>query len=157
MEGQVIARDQPDASGIAMGYDHLVPLQVAWDGLTGWHVTILSAAANDPGYVEPSCASAQDEVNMNFALRNVTINDELVDWRFIPATVRAAGCLVIAVPRQSGVSTPTPSPHMTAYFLHRFGLLLAANDLAHRIWRNIPVADAYEQKLAQQLATSHTL
>jgi hypothetical protein len=36
--------------------------------------------------------------------------------------------------------------------LHRFGIILAANDAAHRYLPFLPLADTYEQKLAQQLA-----
>lgn len=39
-----------------------------------------------------------------------------------------------------------------AYCLHRFGVLLAANDAAGRAWLYRPRADAYEQGLARQLA-----
>ncbi len=46
----------------------------------------------------------------------------------------------------------TASP-LVAYCLHRFGVLLAANDLAHRLWPYLPLADANEQHLAQQMAT----
>ncbi len=36
--------------------------------------------------------------------------------------------------------------------LHRFGVLLAVNNLAHRLWPFLPVANAYEKRLAEQLA-----
>jgi len=36
-------------------------------------------------------------------------------------------------------------------------VLLAANALAHRYWPDLPVADAYEQQLAQQMAASYHL
>jgi hypothetical protein len=38
-----------------------------------------------------------------------------------------------------------------AYCLHRFGVLLAVNDAAHRLWPFLPVADAYERQVVQQL------
>ncbi len=36
-------------------------------------------------------------------------------------------------------------------------VLLAANDVAHRLWPTMPVADAYEQHLALQLVLSNGL
>jgi len=41
-----------------------------------------------------------------------------------------------------------------AYCLYRFGVLLAANDEAHRLWPYLPVADAYEQGIARRLTAN---
>jgi hypothetical protein len=35
--------------------------------------------------------------------------------------------------------------------LFRFGVVLAANTVAHQLWPYLPVADAYEQGIAQRL------
>ncbi|HEX6800445.1 MAG TPA: hypothetical protein VF116_22225 [Ktedonobacterales bacterium] len=40
----------------------------------------------------------------------------------------------------------------TAFVLYRFGVLLAANDLAHQIFPSLPLADALERALARSLA-----
>jgi hypothetical protein len=40
-----------------------------------------------------------------------------------------------------------------AYCLHRFGVLLAANDVAHHQWPYLPVANAREKQLAQRLVS----
>ena len=50
------------------------------------------------------------------------------------------------------VKSTINTPPGLAYCLLRFGVLLAVNDAAHHFWPNLPVADAYEQSLAQQLA-----
>jgi hypothetical protein len=49
-------------------------------------------------------------------------------------------------------ATSTISHTELAYCLHRFGVNLAANEVAQRYWPYLPVADAGEQRLAQQLA-----
>lgn len=41
------------------------------------------------------------------------------------------------------------------YLLYRFGVLLAANDEAHRTFPTLHVADASEQALANVLAAQH--
>jgi hypothetical protein len=46
------------------------------------------------------------------------------------------------------------SPPPIVYFLYRFGVFLAANDVAHKYWPTMPFANASEQQLAQQLATT---
>lgn len=65
-----------------------------------------------------------------------------------------AGCVVVASPAENTDTTPFPSTHPLPglYCLHRFGVLLAANALAHRYWPYLPVADSYEQNLARDLA-----
>jgi hypothetical protein len=46
----------------------------------------------------------------------------------------------------------------SAYLLYRFGIILAANMTAHSYWPYLPVAGAYEQQLAAQVAkTVHTI
>jgi len=54
----------------------------------------------------------------------------------------------------NGTPTPTPTASTVAYVIQRFGVLLAVNALAHRLWPFLPVADAYTQHIAQQLITT---
>jgi hypothetical protein len=58
---------------------------------------------------------------------------------------------------QIQVETPQQNTQFTPAFpaiflLHRFGVILAANDAAHHYFPFLPLASIYEQKLAQQLA-----
>lgn len=54
----------------------------------------------------------------------------------------------------ASASPNTPAvPAPPAYYLYRFGVLLAANDLAHRYFPSLPIADTYEQTSAQQITT----
>ncbi len=66
--------------------------------------------------------------------------------RFASGSNPAAGCLAV-VP-----TTSTTSTSADAYYLERFGVLLAANDVAHKLRPQLPLADAYERNLAQQMA-----
>jgi hypothetical protein len=53
-----------------------------------------------------------------------------------------------------GIKLTSPaSPSLVAYCLHRFGVLLAANDLAHQQWPYLPVANAREKQLTQRLVS----
>jgi hypothetical protein len=47
-------------------------------------------------------------------------------------------------------STPL-SLEPVAYCLHRFGVFIAVNDVAHKYWPNMPQADTYEVQLTHQL------
>src|SRR5690242_17735747 len=48
---------------------------------------------------------------------------------------------------EQGVSPSFPP----IFLLHRFGIILAANDAAHHYFPFLPLASAYERQLAQQL------
>ena len=63
--------------------------------------------------------------------------------QLIPGPTPASGCLLkIPLPLdQSGAVTPSTEPPTVAYVIQRFGVLLAVNDTAHRLWPFLPVAD----------------
>jgi hypothetical protein len=68
---------------------------------------------------------------------------------FIGAPTLADGCLAIqSVPSASGIQT--------AYYLYRFGGLVAVNDLAHRLDPVRPVASAHERQIAAAILSSGT-
>ena len=161
LDGQVLVRDQSDNA--AWDYatsdiedEYLVPLHITWDS-RGWHTV---ATLTKPGslggpFENPVCALVQDEVNLlgDAVLNNISIP---LQWQFASGTVLAAGCVAVASPAPEPGITPTPStsPPLMAYCLYRFGVLLAANDEAHRLWPYLPVADAYEQGIARRLTAN---
>lgn len=155
LSGQGIASDQPDTSGENINDEHLVALNITKDE-AGWHVTIPSTNSSNQTFNDPACASAQDEIGTDgeFGVTGGSI-EAMISWRFTTAPNRAAGCLAIGTP-QSIITTPPQPPPPTAYLLHRFGILLAANEAAQMYWPFLPVADSYEQHLAQQLANQTT-
>ncbi len=149
LDGKVIAADQPDERGGATGIEHSLPLHITWDG-SRWHVAI----SKETNF---TCAAAQDDltVDRSFETFGIETNHALA-YSFATEPNHAAGCLIVVdlypLLLPNATATPSSSPSPPAYLLHRFGLFLAANAAAHRYWPNLPLADIYEQKLAQLLA-----
>ncbi len=149
-DGTILAQSQPELLGTSVIYDHLIPLQITWDG-TNWHATLRT-------FRDPSLSEQQLDATCNTALntvRSVLIptNSEQaysdIHWQYISGVNPAEGCLSIATFNAQLRSSAPP----VAYCLHRFGILLAANSVAHQYWPAMPLADAHEQQLAQQLAS----
>jgi hypothetical protein len=100
---------------------------------------------------EPVCQAAVGDI-YTLAFASNPPNTEL---QLVPGPTYASGCL-IKVPPPSGLNgTPTPATTASAvaYVIQRFGVLLAVNAMAHRLWPFLPVADADTQRIAQQLIT----
>ncbi len=160
LDGRILARDVPDNSlwDYATGQvndESLMLLRITWDSL-GWHVTIPSdASVQNAGFLNPICGAAQEEVQLLQPPADASGTPVYPQWQFVSGPLPAAGCLAVGTPQLNAFTTPTPthSPPLVAYCLHRFGVLLAANSAAHRFWPDLPVADAYEQGLSHQLAT----
>ncbi len=124
--------------------DIAVPLHITWQ--RGWHVTLLHATQPIYGglFSNPICVPA-DETLMSVLTHSSFQGSES---SMTPAS-GAEGCL-IRWREWTGQSAGLGPPN---YLLYRFGVLLAANDDAHHIFPTLPLADASEQALAQQLAT----
>ncbi len=136
LDGHVIAQDVLDNQI----EESLVRMQITWDG-THWHVL---AEMGQSFFNGPICQPIEMNTNL--------LGEVTVQWQFISAPVLADGCVAVATAGQLGTSTPTPSS--TAYCLYRFGALVAANDIAHRLWPYMPVATGYEQSLVQHIVGS---
>jgi hypothetical protein len=159
--GQVIAQDQPDAPP---GTNNIQPahptlLQITW-AKGNWHVVLPifpHTGINSNSYL--TCVSADEFVSSlpSPRLDSTQVTNANVSWNSAAGSVLADGCVELAQlgTNESGTPFPSSSPQSpTAYCLYRFGVLLAANDLAHRWWPQLPLADAYERSMAQQLAAS---
>lgn len=138
--GKVVARDVPDN---ALEEDFVL-VQIAWDR-AGWHVMPLLGGSNGslPPFGYPTCQSIESNTNMFGSMSGA------LEWNFAASSVLAEGCAAEATLEPLLGATPTPSAR-GAYCLYRFGIILAVNKLAHRYWPYFPVADAYEQSLAQR-------
>jgi hypothetical protein len=160
--GRVIAQDQPDTSANMVGTDHSADFQVNWDS-AGWHVTNLSALAESPqkgsliesnlsaGSTNPACASLVGMINSSTLYASTHDNNHiLVQWSYYVGSNPSDGCLALVRPADGSFAPP-------AYFLYRFGVLLAADSLAHTYFPDLPVADAYEQGVAQSIAAQHKM
>lgn len=149
--GQVIAQNQPDTNSQYVGTDHSILLQITWSS-QGWSVrdiSILSQAATVNTIYEtsiPACASLTGLVNARTFYSSTSGDDFiLIQWSYHIGSNPAAGCLGVVVPTDNLQAAP-------AYFLYRFGVLLAANHLAHKYFPSFPMADTYEQGIAQSIA-----
>ena len=149
--GQVVATNQPDTPQ-SSGYEDLVSLSITWNSATStWNV--INQPDSAPSLftltTNPICAAAQDWIIANpshQSLQGTTFNGQptSVYFQYLAGTNAANGCLVKAVIPAS--SAPV------GYLLYRFGVLLAVNSAAHHYWPGLPMANAYEQGIAQSIA-----
>lgn len=140
LDGRIMARNVPDN---ALEEDFVL-MQVAWDQ-AGWHVTPLLGGSNGslPPFGYPTCQSLESNTNLFGSMAGA------LQWNFAASSVLADGCATEATPEPALGARPLPSTR-GAYCLYRFGVILAVNNLAHYYWPFLPVADAYEQSLAQR-------
>lgn len=161
LDGRVVADAQPDVGGQLqfLGNDERpVPITIGWDG-SQWqvHADFDSTATESP-FGDPGCATAQDEVNFQGLLPpqlpGATGGGVGVRWMYVPGTPRAIGCLAAALPENAQGEPDTSAQGLTVagLILHRFGAPIAANAAAHQYWPGMPVADVYEQAIAQKLS-----
>lgn len=149
-DGQVIAQYDPTTLPRSNGVSNTLPLIVTWQHGV-WHTDIgllgMGIMNNDLG-----CYSVDDALNP--VLQGIRYQGFQIS--FASASVPAAGCLAEITP-QVGPATPSSSSSSptVAFYLYRFGVLLAANDQAHHLSPKLPLADIYERKLAQQLAQAN--
>jgi hypothetical protein len=144
-QGQLIVPIEADSFIWGQQDEHLVPFNVTWDGVS-WHVT--TSLANQQAPVSnPMCDAANNDI-VTLLFRDPSIEFTVIS---IPAPTFALGCL-IEVQQVSLPATPTPAASAsTAFFLHRFGVLVAVDAPAHHLLPFVPVADGFEMQLAEQL------
>lgn len=145
LSGQVIARSQPDEPDNT-ATEYLITLAITWVG-SSWHVTVSPFLASPAG---PACAAANVSISQSTSLQTAGSNSTLsVAWEFASGLKSGADCLAKAFLTSEIQNTPPPKP--IAICLYRFGVLIAIDATAHHYWRTLPIADAYEQHIAQQL------
>ncbi|HLX56697.1 MAG TPA: hypothetical protein VKR83_06710 [Ktedonobacteraceae bacterium] len=163
LDDHVLESDVPDDSlwdfetGQTMDVS-LMEFHITWDN-QAWHVDVVMNM-NVTSFIplNPVCAAAQNMVQLPEPPANPDDggNPLYLQWQNASGDVAAAGCVEVGKPQQYAVFTPTPTrtPPLVVYFLQRFGVMLAANEEAHRLWPYWPVANTFEQHLASQLATN---
>src|SRR5579875_2467753 len=181
LSGQTVAKGQPDTTLLYNASDdYPVFFDIRWTNQQ-WHVSVdntspsFFAGVNPVSQQNPACQSIHDTATQvldgcvtldnNYlgctSLQVLTSSNTdytttqdasrtSVNWSYLSGQNAADGCVAVIVPQNQSV--PPASAPPVAYCLYRFGVLLAANDVAHRYWPNLPVADAYEQQLARQVA-----
>ena len=151
LTGQVVLEDEADNFVLGMENEHMVTLGVTWNGAT-WHVSFSTPEQQFP-ISAPICDSALGDAQS--LVSDVVINNVQIStsYSFAIGNDPSVGCLIEVAQSQDSFVTPTPTSSLPvmAYLLHRFGVLIAANAQAHHLWPFLPVADANEQHIVQQL------
>jgi hypothetical protein len=157
LSGQSVAANQPDTAASA-GIEYTTALYLSWSG-SQWHVSG-RPTRNDTSLFfgsTPPCSALQAILLNNSSPSNpfyaIPINGQpqnLIWQGYNSGKNLAQGCLAGAV-IQPGNNTPIAANAPQATILYRFGVLLAANSLAHRWWPSLPVVNSYEQGIVQQL------
>jgi hypothetical protein len=152
-DGRVVASDQPDTSVNDAASEYLTDLDIVWSS-KGWQVTIIAFSTILPSVVSPACASAQTDIGTNEYYATVKEGNfsESVTWTFISGWNSAMGCLAVGTPQPESSLQPNAPRLPVAYILHRFGISLAANDVARSYFPGLLVANAYERHVVQELA-----
>jgi len=129
---------------------YLAVLRISWDG-TNWHATpIFGHQTGIPVADDATCAPGLDWLSQG-PLHDIFSDRSPLKLQYVAATMPADGCALVVTPRPGATRLPG-TPTSPALFLQRFGVLLSANDSAHTLWPDIPVADDDEQQAAAQLA-----
>ena len=180
--GQSIAKGQPDTTVLDnVTNDYPIFFDIRWVNQR-WQVTVNNMSPSffagvNTASQNPACQSIHDRatqvldgcitldtnylgcMSMQVLVSNNTTYTTTLDasrtsvnWSYLAGQDVADGCVAAIVPQQQHI--PPGSTPQVAYCLYRFGVLLAANALAHRYWPDLPMADAYEQQLAEQVAAS---
>ncbi|HEV2235680.1 MAG TPA: hypothetical protein VGR57_03375 [Ktedonobacterales bacterium] len=151
--GKSVVSDAPD--GLA-GAGTAVHLRLKWSG-SAWQValTYFSPSLPAPGHSlppaqlggYPGCTWLQTALDTGEFDQHAGSAGPTLTWRVAAGPPGAVGCLAIGA--SAGIAPP-----QGAYLLQRFGVILAANDLAHQRWPYLPLAGSYARQLATMIATT---
>jgi hypothetical protein len=146
-DGRVVEENQADSFILGQQNALTVPLNITWNGM-GWGVTPTNHSGSF-GSDAPVCQAAVGDMS-TLVFASAPPNSEP---QLVPGPTPASGCLINIPPGSGlhGTPIPTPPASMVASVIQRFGVLLAVNAMAHRLWPFLPVADAATQHMAQQL------
>jgi len=159
LDGQALEQNVPDNSlwdfaTKETADESLVEIRLAWRN-QAWQVAIpVNMSGTSSIALNPICATANNIVELQEPPVDSSGNPLNLQWQYGSGNVPAAGCVGAGGLEQNSVlpSTLAQSSPAVAYVLQRFGVLLAANAQTHRLFPYLPLADAYEQQLTQQLA-----
>lgn len=149
LDGHTIATDQPDTVLNLTNSAHFIFLNILWDG-TRWLATYNAQGGNT--YNPLACLAAGDELDEI----PPPVGLDGFGFSVNAAAIPAAGCVESVQSTASSPSSSVPVSPPQALCLYRFGILLAANALAHHYWPSMLLANTYEQAFAKQLANTQT-
>ncbi len=142
-DGHVIA---PPQGVDTSGDQQFIMLHITWQA-GQWHVTFHPQGASS--FDDPNCISTMGSI-MTKPSYNSTAQQRIV-WTFSSISNRSSGCLATAMLHDGDNLQTAPVQMPAAYILQRFGVLMAVNDTAHRLWPNLPLADDYARSVAQDI------
>lgn len=143
------------------GNQQFTTLHITWMQ-NEWHVA--SHPQGDSPFDDPNCIAIVGKIpNMLPVVQGATspgagpaerIEGQQLIRNFASGTNRAIGCLATAKIDKT-TSTINPDQQQTiAYFLWRFNILLAVNDEAHQLWKELPTGGKLGRNIVQQI-TDH--
>lgn len=145
MDGQRLA-DTLSANHAIGATEQFVTLHITWTR-GQWQVSFQNQGASS--FDDPICITTIGEISTTPSYQQAPQAKMPLRWTYTSARNAAAGCLAVT---QVMLATSSSWPQLgDALVLQRFGVLLAANDVAHQLWPNLPIADANAQQLAQML------
>ncbi len=140
-DGQVLTESSPmyvsDPLYEAFSGSMQVTMSLLWTGR--WQV---SAQNGFGGAWSPTCQTAETMTSANLGKNQLTILGMNTEY----GSTAEQGCVVEITPNNPNANSPID-------LLYRFGVLLAANDIAHRTFPSLPRASAAERIAAQRLLT----
>lgn len=140
-EGQVLTESAPMfvSDPLYEGYSESMQVSISllWTGR--WQV---SAQDGFGGIWSPTCGTAETMANAVLGKSQVSI----LGMNMQDGRTAEQGCVVEITPSDPGASGPID-------LLYRVGVLLAANDIAHRTFPSLPEASSAERTAARQLLT----
>lgn len=159
--GQIVEKNQANSFILGQQNAFGIFLNITWHN-GKWNVSLTTPDQQNPYFSSnnPVCQAAiSDMYTLLFGA-----NAPNTDLQMFPGPTYASGC-VIGVPLRAVLPgtptlpsltsltppTSTPTSSGSAYVMQRFGVLLAVNAAAHRLWPFLPVADTSTQRIAQQL------
>jgi hypothetical protein len=142
-----------DPRGAAIGGQYAL-LRITWDA-SGWHARAFFGADLPVPLVlaqhnlvdDPTCYTAEGIIGDS---ESVNERASYTEIRAVTGSNLAIGCAIVAdVAPSTNDSAP---PAALAIYFYRFGILMSASVLAHRLRPNLPLASPAERQLALQLA-----
>ncbi len=143
------------------GDQQFTTLHITWTK-NQWHVT--SHPQGDSPFDDPNCNAAVGQIPTMLptdqGITNATKQPVAGDERqqlirtFASGTNRAMGCVATAtIDKTANVTNTTTleQPTTIAYFLWRFNVLLAVNDEAHQLWKQLPTSGTLGKNIVQKI------
>lgn len=153
-DGLLLADHQPISAIAGSSADNtLLALHITMIG-EQWRVSLLDDRLGG-SYNNPFCSQAVEDVTALLRASGVDTTRSSIQWsKTTPARV-AQGCLIVFTPDSTASgSTSQPSLSTSAYYLDRFGVVVAVSQSAHLLLPDVSLADGYEQSLSQQIGNA---